>query len=218
MPDSTQLMYASPDTASARTGRLLADLQALRERAASGPISFGQILEVLAERGHAVLIVLFAVPFLIPTPPGFSTPAGLAIGMLGLCVMANLRPWLPGFVARREVSTSAVDRIVGGTSRVLLKVEKLIKPRLQFMLAPVLHWMIGLSLVSAAFILALPIPIPWNNGPPAICILILAFGLLERDGLLILVGHVYNLAMWVALYFAGDFLIGLAQKIWEKLT
>lgn len=181
-------------------------------------VTFAELMEALGERSQAVLVLLLGFPFLVPTPPGFSTPAGAAIAFLGVSILLARRPWLPGFVARRRLSLATLEKLVGVTLRLFARIEKLVKPRMGFMLAPGLHWLIGLSLVSAAFVLALPIPIPWNNGPPAIVILLLGLGLLERDGLLVLLGHVGNLALWVVLYFAGSFLLDLAQRVIEKFA
>jgi hypothetical protein len=136
---------------------------------------------------------------------------------LGLSVMLSMKPWLPGFISKRQISNSILTKLVHGTTKVLSKVEKLFHPRMDFMLHKAFHVLTGLSLITAAIALALPIPIPWNNGPPAICIVILALGLLERDGLMILIGIVYNLIMWVIMFVAAHLLIQAFQEVWKKI-
>jgi hypothetical protein len=107
---------------------------------------------------------------------------------------------------------------VKGVERVLTKVEKMVKPRIAMLTSKVWHWSIGLSLCAAAVALALPIPIPWNNVPPAIVLMFLAFGLLERDGVMLVIGHILNVTLWIIIYLMGDFLIQVFQKFWDKIS
>lgn len=169
------------------------------------PITLTQLVTVLEDRGHAVAIILLVAPFVIIPIPGLSTIVGLAVIALSLGILLNRRPWLPSFIGKRHITPEGLHRIVSGTTRVLSKIEKLIKPRMEWLTGKSWHWLIGLSLIFATIALALPIPIPGNNIPPAIGILLLALGLLERDGLFVLIGHIYTLALWVLLLVAAAF-------------
>lgn len=198
--------------------KLADDLQALLDSANGQPITLGKMIEILGDRGHAVLIIILTAPFLVLPIPGISTAFGAAIFMLGVCVTLSIRPWLPRFIARREISNEKLHRLVNGVERVLKKLERVVKPRWTILTSRAWHWLIGLSLCAAAVALALPIPIPWNNVPPAVVLTFLAFGLLERDGITLLIGHVLNVVLWIILYLMGDFLISMLQKIWERVT
>lgn len=222
MPTASLPTEKSPDAASdanlkAPPRGLAADLDRLIADAAGGPITLGRMIEVLGDRGHAVLIVILTAPFLVLPIPGISTAFGAAIFLLGVCVMLGVRPWLPAFLRRRELSNEKLTRLVGGVDRVLNRVERIVKPRLRVLTSRAWHWSIGLSLCVAAVALALPIPIPFNNVPPAVVLMFLAFGLLERDGVSLLIGHVLNVVLWTLLYFMGDFLITTLQKVWQSL-
>lgn len=213
---STEPATQTPDSPAPR--RLADDLQALLADANGQPITLRRMIEVLGDRGHAVLIIILTAPFLVLPIPGISTAFGAAIFFLGACVTLGIRPWLPNFIARREISYEKLQRLVSGVERVLKKVEKLVKPRLAALTSRAWHWLIGLSLCAAAVALALPIPIPWNNVPPAIVLMFLAFGLLERDGIALLIGHALNIILWILIYLMGDFLISMLQKVWERVT
>lgn len=217
---TTQTPIEPPrDAAAEEPPRKLADdLQALLDDADGKPITLGRMLSVLGDRGHAVLIIILTAPFLVLPIPGISTAFGAAIFILGLCVTLGIRPWLPGFIARRELSHDKLVRLVGGVERVLKKFERVVKPRLSMLTSKAWHWLIGVSLCAAAVALALPIPIPWNNVPPAIVLMLLAFGLLERDGVLLMIGHVANIALWIGIYLLGDFLIQMLQKAWHMVA
>jgi len=56
------------------------------------------------------------------------------------------------------------------------------------------------AIAIAALLLALPLPIPFTNMIPGWAIFLIALGLMERDGLFILAGH---LVLFISLaYFA----------------
>ncbi len=174
------------------------------------PITLAQLVAVLEDRGHAVAIILLVAPFVIIPIPGLSTIVGLAVIALSMGILLNRKPWLPGFLGKRHITPEGLHRIVGGTTRVLSKVEKLVKPRMEWLTGKSWHWLIGISLIFATIALALPIPIPGNNIPPAIGILLLALGLLERDGLFVLIGHLYTLVLWILL-------LVVAVIFWEAI-
>lgn len=80
------------------------------------------------------------------------------------------------------------------------KIERIVKPRMRFLR----RWrgmmnLIGVSIASSGLILSLPLPIPLSNVVPAWAALFLATGMMERDGLLVLIGHVLSLASWALL-------------------
>ena len=75
------------------------------------------------------------------------------------------------------------------------KVEKVIRPRLGFLLAgPGMGMMIGLAIALSGIFLSLPIPPPFplTNTIPGFAIIFLSLGLMERDGGLILCGYVLD--------------------------
>ena len=190
---------AATDAAFAATHGLAADLLNVQREANGMPIRLERLVDVLSERGNAVAIVLLAAPFIILPVPGVSTAFGLLFIGLSLGVMFSGKPWLPGFVRHREISPSLLKKISDGTTWVLGKVQRFVRPRMAWVTDRRMHWLIGLSLLAATVAFALPIPIPLNNAPPAIGMVLLALGLAERDGLLTLIGHVYTFLLWLVM-------------------
>jgi hypothetical protein len=165
-------------------------LQAALAHAGGRPIALGALFAFMGERGHAVLMLLLAFPFLLPVPTmGLSAPAGFAIGFLGLCLAVRARPWLPGFLARREVPYETLDKVVAGAGRAAARLERILRPRFAIMLWSGMHVLLGLGIFVAGVGLGLPIPLPFANAIPALAIVLYALGLLERDGVFILAGH-----------------------------
>ena len=72
---------------------------------------------------------------------------------------------------------------------------------------------LGLSLFVAAVVLGLPIPLPLSNFFPAVAILLLAAGMLEGDGLLVLAGHVATLAVCAVVGVSCTTVVALGARL-----
>lgn len=195
--------------------RLSEDLRALLAEAAGRSISVEEIERILRGRGVAILILLFAAPFIVPAP-GLSVPFGIAICVLGMRIAIGGRSALPQFVLRKEISFSTLQRIVTPVVRVAEKLEKRIRPRMRFLQDhPRMVNLIGIGIVSSGFILSLPLPVPFSNLLPAVSIMCLAAGLMERDGLLVLWGYVMGLASWAYLALCWKIVVSAIHGLWH---
>ena len=189
--------------------RLSEDLQALLDSTPGRSLSIGEIESMLQGRGFALLIMLLAAPFLIPSVPGLSMPFGAAIMLMGARLACGYKPWLPQFVLRRELSPALVVKVIGGLIRLVKGMERFAKPRLHFLQSwPLMRNLIGLGIASGGFFLFSPIMVPVMNTLPTISILFLTAGLMERDGLFVLLGHLFGVAAWI--YFGAWLLLGKA--------
>lgn len=199
-------MSDAPETTTdgVRLVRLTEQLEAALAHADGKPISLGELFAFMGARGHALLMLLLAFPFLLPLPTmGLSAPAGFAIGCLGLCIALRAKPWLPRVLARREISHETLEKVVVGGVRAMGRLERLLRPRLAFAFWPGMHVLLGLAIFLAGVGLGLPIPLPFANAVPALAIVLFALGLLEQDGACILAGHgvlLLTLGLGVALW------------------
>lgn len=177
------------------------DLRALLAHTGGRPVSLGALVEAAHVRGAAVLAVLLTTPFVVPVPlPFLSTPFGLTIAALGLCLAAGRRPWLPRWIRVRRIQHETLAKIVHAADRAATVVERVLRPRWDFMFWPGFRAASGVGITVAALILCLPLPIPFTNTIPAVAILLLATGFLERDGVVTLAGHLVGAAAWAYLW------------------
>ena len=189
--------------------RLSDDLRALLVQAEGRSLSIGEIEALLQGRGFALLIMLLAAPFLIPSVPGLSTPFGAAISLMGGCLACGRKPWLPQFVMRRELSVDMLRKILGVVIKLVARMERLAKPRMHFLQRwPGMMPLIGLGIASGGLFLFLPIMVPVMNTLPTLSILFLTAGMMERDGLFVILGHGLGMAAWI--YFGAWILLGKA--------
>ncbi|HEY5953078.1 MAG TPA: exopolysaccharide biosynthesis protein [Terrimicrobiaceae bacterium] len=204
---------------SGATERISDALRRLLREADGRPLTIREMIEILHGRGLQFVVILLCLPFLAPvTVPGISIPFGLAIALCGLRIAFGHKPWLPAFILDRSISYSVLERMVHFGCAIYEKVEKVVRPRLGFLLAgPGMGMMIGSAIALSGVFLSLPIPPPFplTNTIPGFAIICLSLGLMERDGGLILCG--YLLTSIAALYVALIALLGKAgvDHLWK---
>ena len=144
------------------------------------------LFAALGDRALAALLFVFAVPNVIPSPPGLSTVLGVPLLFLSGQMLLGRNAWLPAFVARRSMAREDFNALMSRVLPWLERAEKLLKPRFSGLALPPMEYLVGLVCLTLAVILVLPIPL--GNIPPAFAIALMALGILERDGVWVLAG------------------------------
>lgn len=165
---------------------LLSMLQALAQDDSRERISIGDLLAALGDRALAALLFVFAVPNVLPVPPGTSTILGAPLVFLAAQLSLGLRPWLPGVIAHLTMSRADFAALVQRISPWLKRADRLLRPRAVVLVLPPMEYLVGLVCLLLAVVLVLPIPL--GNMLPALAISLLALGILERDGLWVVGG------------------------------
>lgn len=174
---------------------LAADLQGLLDRPGEEGYTLRTIIDSLGTRGFGVLLFLLSLPSALPVPaPGYSTPFGILIALLGLqMLVGKSAPVLPGWALSRELSRDAANKVFGAGIRFLHKTESLVRPRFSFMGSAGGRMAVSLLVMLMAALMILPIPL--TNTFPAMVVFMIGIGLTERDGLVIVLSAI---AGWVA--------------------
>ncbi len=94
---------------------------------------------------------------------------------------------LPGFITRRQVNRKTFQRVVLRLRPLIRPIERVVRPRHEYVFAPGPERALGVFLFCVAVALFLPIPLSAYG--PAIALFVTGFGLVERDGLVTLVGR-----------------------------
>lgn len=181
---------------------LSVELAELTGRVSGGVVPLRAVIEALQGRAYELLMILLVLPFAVPVSvPGMSTPFGIAIAAIALQLAAGRLPWLPRVVLDAKLPAGFLGKVIAAARGVVRFLEKFLRARVPKLTAS--RRIIGLHLaavIAAALLLALPLPIPFTNMLPGWAILLLALGLMERDGLFIVAGHA-ALALSAAYFF-----------------
>jgi hypothetical protein len=155
-------------------------------------VSVADLLVAMQDRAFGALMLIFAMPNALPTPPGTSAILGAPLVFLAAQLMLGRKPWLPKVIANRSMSRIDFAGMIGKVAPWITRAEKLLKPRLVVAARPPAEYLVGAFCLLMAIILVLPIPL--GNMAPALAICLFSLGLLERDGVWILAGAATSIA------------------------
>lgn len=145
-------------------------------------------MEKFGGRAIGALLFIFGLACTLPLPPGATTIFGFPLLLLApQLVIGSRAPWLPERVKSRTLSTADLKKALPKAIPTLQKVEAISKPRLVFLFGSVGERVLGL--VCTALALVLILPIPGGNILPAMAVSALSFALIQRDGIIALVGY-----------------------------
>jgi hypothetical protein len=204
-------------------GELLS--QRLRSLVRSLPrtgITLSELIHLVGNDGLLILTALLTLVFLIPVSiPGVSTVFGAAILLIGMSRLFGRELWIPSKIKHRMIATRKLRPLLRKALPWLQKLERVSRPnRIQWLVAngPIQH-LNNASLILGAVLLMMPFGlIPFSNTFPAVALLFFAIGLLQRDGVCVLLGHISNIV--TIIYFAV--LIGggglAAREVFSRMT
>ena len=156
----------------------------------SARISIGELLTQFQRRSYGGVFLILA---LLAILPGISVPAGIALLVPALQLMRGYRaPVFPKLVSEKSVSVEGLKKWGLSVANWIEKLEHLVKPRWPQLTSPGARRVIGLTIFLLAIVVA--IPFPFSNFPPAVATICFALALLERDGLMVLVGGLISVA------------------------
>ncbi len=167
-------------------------------------ITLQQLLMLIGEQGLLIFCAILTIPFLLPVSiPGVSTVFGLVIILIGVSVTFNRTLWLPERLAQHRLSSEQLVPVLTRGIQFFTRLERWTRIRMrQLTEGALINRINGLALTAAGILLLFPLSfVPFSNTLPAVSILFFALGMLQRDGVFIVVG--YFALLLTVIYFAG---------------
>jgi hypothetical protein len=158
------------------------------------------------DRAFGLLLLLFALPNCIPIPgiPGLSTITGLPVVFFALqLALGREYPYLPAWLRGQSFTRGQLAHLIVKAGPKLRWVEAMIRPRIAMAVNGAGERLLGIIVLVLAITLSLPIPL--GNLLPAIALALLSLALVERDGLLVLVGYAASAIAggWLLVLYLG---------------
>ena len=151
-------------------------------------LTVGQMLEQFDSRAFGAMLLVFGLLNCLPLPPGSSTVLSLPILLLAPQIAwGSDVPWLPRKLVEHPLKRDDLRGLFRRLTPIVRRMELVTRPRLEILFGPIGERLIGVVCTLLALVLVLPIPL--GNLAPGATVAILALSLLQRDGLLALLGY-----------------------------
>lgn len=163
-------------------------------------ITVNDLVAAMKDRSFGAFLVIFALPNLIPLPPGATLVLGLPLIFIAWQMMAakDQKVWLPRKVGNYAFDNATFSQVVSRLLPWLERAERLIRPRFWFLGSRLAERIVGGIALILAIVVFLPIPL--GNWLPALALAIIGFAHSERDGISLVAGVVVGA---VSLLVAG---------------
>ncbi|MDP9813826.1 hypothetical protein J2W42_006702 [Rhizobium tibeticum] len=118
---------------------------------------------------------------------------GTALALVAIQIAAGRETiWLPSSFKRRKLSATVMDSALRYTAPLVAWAEKTMRrDRLAILTSKPVRMLLGIPIFLLAIAIALPIP--FGNFLPAIALIVIAVALMERDGLVTLIGVILSI-------------------------
>jgi len=169
--------------------------------------TIGELIDRLGDLSFGWCLLIFSLLNLLPLPLGANMITSIPLILVALQMTAGMPGVrLPARVAAKPLPRVGLRRGVARLRPMFRILERMARPRFGFILAPRYRRFIGLAIL--ALTVALFLPIPLSGWGPALSILVISFGLVERDGGIVLGGlalGVVSILIVAAVVFAIAF-------------
>ena len=206
---------ARPMTADVRPfSQVLEDLG----RSDAPRLTLNELVGAIGERGiGALMLFLGLLSALVGAVPGSTT----IIGTPMLLVVAQLvirrdELWLPRRALNASVDRAGYRRAIGRVLSPLRFIERHSRPRLHVLTSDASEVVIGV--VGAVLCILVMAPLVFFNLVPSLIIAIFGFGLMQRDGVAVLVGWAVTAGFAVFVWLAWEVISRAAMVSWDWMT
>ena len=188
----------------------------LNELTEDETITLGELRDRLARRGFGLLMILLALPTLIPVlPPGSAAFIGFLYILLSLQMLFGKdEPWLPKRLNRYRLSTRTIAALRTRGIPFLRRVERFSRPRPLLLDERIVSR--GVAFVVLVLGIVLLSPLPFLNTLPALAVLLMGIGLLNRDGVFIAAGLLLTTVVLLVIGFGLGTLYALLNRLLRR--
>ncbi|WP_422371620.1 exopolysaccharide biosynthesis protein [Hoeflea sp.] len=168
---------------------------------AKATITLGTLSDLMEERAFGLLLLVLALPCCLPFVYLLPQLVALPMVVLAAQMAAGRRsPWLPETLRKRQLPVAGLLDVVARAKRYGGWLEQLAHPRFSGLTGDRSARIVGALLVIPC--LSILVPLPLTNTVPGIGVALAAVGLIERDGLFVILGLITGL-VWVAILVIG---------------
>lgn len=161
------------------------------------PVTLGDLLDETGSGAHGGALLLLSLPEALPLPlPSLSAVLGVPLVAISAhLAFSGEAETLPRWLGDRVLPPRLLSVLQTGVAPILGRAERLSHPR--WLPLARRQRLLGVACLYLSVLLLLPLP--FFNVPPALCLALLAWGMVQRDGVAVAAGLAGTVALTAAL-------------------
>lgn len=202
------MSVSQPPPITRHINRIVTVLRRVAAEKDASHLTFDGLIVALGPQAHRLLILMLTLLNMIPGPPGFGGTLAWTTFAVALAMVLKRPIRLPGIIGRRKLPLKPLLMASEQAAKITAIIARFSKPRMRWLTGAALTIPYGIFAMVVS--VAMTVPIPFVNAVPNVGLCILAFSMLNRDGVGAILGAVVcviGLVIEVALIF-GVFNLG----------
>lgn len=178
-------------------------------------IKVGTLLKSIDSGGFALLNLIFSIILMIPLPPPIAIIAGLIIMFLSFQMIIGMKEvWLPKIITEKSIKRTTLTVIVEKSTIYLYKLERFTRRRFTFVSNPITERIIGAFIFFLAGITLTPIV--FANTIPGLAIILISFGMINKDGLMVIIGFIVGIFSIFVVWLMISVGLNVVMRVLDK--
>ena len=178
-------------------------------------IKVGTLLKSIDSGGFALLNLIFSIILMIPLPPPIAIIAGLIVMFLSFQMIIGMKEvWLPKFITEKSIKRTTLTVIVEKSTIYLYKLERFTRRRFTFVSNPITERIIGAFIFFLAGITLTPIV--FANTIPGLAIILISFGMINKDGLMVIIGFIVSIFSIFVVWLMISVGLNVVMRVLDK--
>jgi len=161
--------------------RIITVLRRISAEGEASHLTFADLIAAMGPQAHRLLILMLTLLNMIPGPPGFGGTIAWTTFAVALAMVLNRPIRLPGIIGRRKLPLKPLLLASEQVAKVTSIIARFSRPRLRVLTGAGAN--VPYGIFAMVISVAMTIPIPFVNAVPNIGLCILAFSMLNRDGI-----------------------------------
>lgn len=172
------------------TNRIVTGLRSVSRR--KEKLTFARLIETMGSGAHRLLILMLTLLNMIPGPPGFGGVIAWTTFAVALAMVLGRSVRLPRIIGDRKLPLGLLLKASEQVVWVTGLIARFSKPRMRWLTGAAATVPFGIFAMAISVVMT--IPIPFSNAVPNLGLCILAFSMLNRDGVGVIIGIITTLA------------------------
>ena len=178
-------------------------------------IKIGTLLKSIDSGGFALLNLIFSIILMIPLPPPIAIIAGRIVMFLSFQMIIGMKEvWLPKFITEKSIKRTTLTVIVEKSTIYLYKLERFTRRRFTFVSNPITERIIGAFIFFLAGITLTPIV--FANTIPGLAIILISFGMINKDGLMVIIGFIVGIFSIFVVWLMISVGLNVVMRVLDK--